>query len=181
MIPSEHALSIINIQQGLFHSPASPYQADALLTGIRLLIKKAGQAEAPIFFAHRTGSGDSSFSVQSSLTQLLPEMGASGRRDIVFIKRYSSCFQHADLAYRFAQAGVKQLVIAGIRTGFCVDMTHHVVSVLGRWTMLTSDVHLTMGNERLPAPNIIGHRNITFARPFVSLSAVAEWYFSIEK
>ncbi len=31
MISSEHALLIIDMQQGLFHGPVSPYQADALL------------------------------------------------------------------------------------------------------------------------------------------------------
>ena len=41
MISSEHALLIIDMQQGLFHSPVSPYQADALLANVCLLIEKA--------------------------------------------------------------------------------------------------------------------------------------------
>ena len=45
MISSEHALLIIDMQQGLFHGPVSPYQADALLANVCLLIEKARQAE----------------------------------------------------------------------------------------------------------------------------------------
>lgn len=86
MISSEHALLIIDMQQGLFHSPVSPYQADALLANVCLLIEKARQAEVPVFFARHTGPDDSPFSAQSPLTQLLPEMGVNGERDIVFIK-----------------------------------------------------------------------------------------------
>ena len=115
MISSEHALLIIDMQQGLFHGPVSPYQADALLANVCLLIEKARQAEVPVFFARHTGPDDSPFSAQSPLTQLLPEMGVNGERDIVIIKRYPSCFQHTDLAHRLAQAGVKQLVIAGMK------------------------------------------------------------------
>jgi hypothetical protein len=38
-----------------------------------------------------TGADDSPFSAQSPLTQLLPEMGVNGERDIVFIRiRFSS-------------------------------------------------------------------------------------------
>ena len=40
MISSEHALLIIDMQQGLFRGPVSPYQADALLANVCLLIEK---------------------------------------------------------------------------------------------------------------------------------------------
>lgn len=181
MISSEHALLIIDMQQGLFHGPVSPYQADALLANVCLLIEKARQAEVPVFFARHTGPDDSLFSAQSPLTQLLPEMGVNGEWDIVIIKRYPSCFQHTDLAHRLAQADVKQLVIAGMKTEFCVDTTCRAASALGWRTVLISDAHSTMDNERLSAPDIIGHHNITLAGPFVTLSTAAEWHFSAEK
>lgn len=92
MISSEHALLIIDMQQGLFRGPVSPYQADALLANVCLLIEKARQAEVPVFFARHTGPDDSPFSAQSPLTQLLPEMGVNCERDIVLIKKYPSCF-----------------------------------------------------------------------------------------
>ena len=181
MISSEHALLIIDMQQGLFHGPVSPYQADALLANVCLLIEKARQAEVPVFFARHTGADDSPFSAQSPLTQLLPEMGVNGERDIVFIKKYPSCFQQTDLAHQLAQAGVKQLVIAGMKTEFCVDTTCRAASALGLRTVLISDAHSTMDNERLSAPDIIGHHNITLAGPFVTLSTAAEWRFSAAK
>lgn len=37
MISSEDALLIIDMQQGLFRGPVSPYQADALLANVCLL------------------------------------------------------------------------------------------------------------------------------------------------
>lgn len=49
MISSEHALVIIDMQEGLFRGPASPHSADAVLTNILLLIAKARQSQVPIF------------------------------------------------------------------------------------------------------------------------------------
>ena len=49
MILSENALLIIDMQQGLFRGPTSPYTSDAVLLNIRLLIEKARQAQVPVF------------------------------------------------------------------------------------------------------------------------------------
>jgi len=68
-----------------------------------------------------------------------------------------------------------------MKTEFCVDTTCRAASALGWRTVLISDAHSTMDNERLSAPDIIGHHNITLAGPFVSLSTAAEWHFSAEK
>lgn len=55
MISSEHALVIIDMQEGLFRGPASPHSADAVLTNILLLIAKARQSQVPIFFIRHVG------------------------------------------------------------------------------------------------------------------------------
>lgn len=59
MFLSENALLIIDMQQGLFHGPASPYAADTVLSNISLLIEKARQARVPVYFARHTGPKDS--------------------------------------------------------------------------------------------------------------------------
>lgn len=46
---SDNALLIIDMQQGLFRGPVSPWSADAVLANIRLLIANARQAEVPVF------------------------------------------------------------------------------------------------------------------------------------
>ncbi len=55
MLLSKYALLIIDMQQGLFHGPVSPYSANQVLSNICLLIEKARQAQVPVFFcpAHR--------------------------------------------------------------------------------------------------------------------------------
>ena len=181
MISSDNALLVIDMQQGLFRGPVAPHSSDSVLENICLLIAKARQDRVPIFFARHTGPDDSPFSEQSPLTQLIAEMDVDAGRDIIFVKKYSSCFRDTILLHHLEQAGVKQLVIAGMKTEFCVDTTCRAASALGWRTVLISDAHSTMDNERLSAPDIIGHHNITLAGPFVTLSTAAEWHFSAEK
>ena len=174
---SDNALLIIDMQQGLFRGPVSPCSADAVLANIRLLIANARHAQVPIFFARHVGPDDSPFSAQGPLTQLIPELDVK-EQDVVFTKRYPSCFRDTELLRELNQRGIKQLVIAGMKTEFCVDTTSRAAPELGFRTVLISDAHTTMDNAHLSATDIIAHHNSTLAGPFVTLSTASGWNFN---
>ncbi|BEU78714.1 cysteine hydrolase family protein [Enterobacter asburiae] len=174
---SDNALLIIDMQQGLFRGPVFPCSADAVLANIRLLIANARHAQVPIFFARHVGTDDSPFSAQGPLTQLIPELDVK-EQDIVFTKRYPSCFRDTELLRELNHRGIKQLVIAGMKTEFCVDTTSRAAPELGFRTVLISDAHTTMDNAHLSASDIIAHHNSTLAGPFVTLSTAGDWHFN---
>lgn len=181
MVSSENALLVIDMQQGLFRGPSSPHSADSVLSNICLLLHKARQAQVPVFFARHTGPDDSPFSEQSPLTQLIPEMSVNADQDVVFIKKYPNCFRDTSLQLQLGKRGIKQLVIAGMKTEFCVDTTCRAAPELGFRTVLISDAHTTMDNSCLSANEIISHHNATLAGPFVTLATAADWSFYSEK
>jgi nicotinamidase-related amidase len=100
------------------------------------------------------------------------------KQDVVFTKRYPSCFRNTELQHELNQRGIKQLVIAGMKTEFCVDTTCRVAPDLGFRTVLISDAHTTMDNEHLFASDIISHHNSTLTGPFVALSTASNWHFN---
>lgn len=175
MMTSESALLIIDMQQGLFRGPAAPFAADSMLSAITLLITKARQSDVPIFFARHIGPDDSPFSEQSPLTRLIPELQVNPQSDVVFTKSYPSCFRETGLQLQLKQRGVKQLVIAGMKTEFCVDTTCRAAPESGFNVVLISDAHTTVDNSHLSAEKIIGHHNQTLAGPFVTLATAADW------
>lgn len=177
MVSSDNALLIIDMQRGLFRGPVSPCSADAVLANICLLIARARQAEVPVFSARHIGPDDSPFSEKGPLTQLIPELDVK-TLDVVFTKRYPSCFRDTELKRELNQRGIKQLVIVGMKTEFCVDTTCRSAPELGFRTVLISDAHTTMDNEHLSASDIIGHHNSTLAGPFVTLSTASDWHFN---
>lgn len=174
---SDNALLIIDMQQGLFRGPVSPFSADAVLANIRLLIANARHAQVPVFFARHVGPDDSPFSAQGPLTQLIPELDVK-EQDVVFTKRHPSCFRDTELLRELNQRGIKQLVIAGMKTEFCVDTTCRAAPELGFRTILISDAHTTMDNAHLSATDIIAHHISTLAGPFVMLSTASGWHFN---
>ena len=177
MILSESALVVIDMQEGLFRGPVSPYRADAVLANIRRLIDDARRAEVPVFFIRHTGPDGSPFSAQSPLTHLLLELNVDVEQDSVIIKKYPSCFRDTRLVPQLRERAVKQLVIVGMKSEFCVDTTCRAAPELGFSTVLISDAHTTVDNENLSARDIIDHHNRTLAGPFVTLSTTVDWRF----
>ncbi|MGE6587821.1 isochorismatase family protein, partial [Raoultella planticola] len=92
-----------------------------------------------------------------------------------------SCFRDTELQLQLSLRGVKQLVIAGMKTEFCVDTTCRAAPEHGFRTVLISDAHTTMDNKYLSASEIIAHHNVTLAGPFVTLATAACWSFHSEK
>ena len=177
MAISESALLVIDMQRGLFYGHPAPHAAETVLSNILLLIDKARHAEAPVFFARHTGPDDSPFSEQSPLTQLIPELVVHEGKDRVFTKRFPSCFRDTELLLRLREKGIRRLIIAGMKTEFCVDTTCRIAAEQGFQVVLISDAHTTVNNEYLSAEQIIGHHNRTLAGPFVRLVTTAEFYF----
>lgn len=174
MISSEYALLIIDMQQGLFRGPVSPYLADSVLSNICLLIEKARQAKVPVFFARHTGPEDSCLSEQSPLTQLIPEMDVNAGHDVIFIKKHPNCFQDTNLQQLLHQQQSRNLIIAGMKTEFCVNATCRAAVALGFRTVLISDAHTTMDNDHLSAREIINRHHVALD-PIVSLVKAADW------
>jgi nicotinamidase-related amidase len=97
-------------------------------------------------------------------------------QDVVFTKRHPSCFRDTELLRELNQRGIKQLVIAGMKTEFCVDTTCRAAPELGFRTILISDAHTTMDNAHLSATTSLP---ITTARwPVRDAVDCRDWHFN---
>jgi nicotinamidase-related amidase len=171
------ALLVIDMQEGLFNGPAKPFDGQRVLDNICRLIAQARMAGAPLFAARHVGPPGSPIEPGSALTQLLPALGIDAQIDTVFEKRRPSCFAGTDLAQRLANAGVGELVIAGMQTEYCVDTTCRAARDLGFQARLVADAHTTMDTPALSAASIIAHHDRTLSGPFVQLVNTADCAF----
>ncbi|MDM8349348.1 cysteine hydrolase family protein [Pseudomonas sp. sp1636] len=171
------ALLIVDMQVGLFHGPERPYQGQRVLANINRLIGKARSADAPIFAARHSGPAGSPIEPGSPLWQLLPELEVEAATDWLFDKTRPSCFFATDLAERLASAGVDRLVIAGMKTQYCIDSTCRMAAELGLQPVLVADAHTCMDTPVASAQTIIEHHNLTLGGPFVQLLSTDELQF----
>ncbi|MCS3425347.1 nicotinamidase-related amidase [Rahnella sp. BIGb0603] len=173
----KRALLIIDMQVGLFNGPDKPHDGLRVLANINCLIEKARHSQIPIFAARHTGPADSPFAPGTPLTQLVPELKIDNSHDKIFDKTRPSCFSGTGLGDWLHQKSIDELVIAGMKTEFCIDTTCRAAADLGFRPVLISDAHTTMDTPILPAPAIIAHHNRTLNGPFVKLISTDEYEF----
>lgn len=171
------ALLIIDMQTGLYDGPEKPFERERVLATINLLIQRARLAGAPIFVARHTGPAGSPIEAGSPLWQLWHGLEVDESRDHLFNKTRPSCFLGTNLEQQLRAAQVKDLVIAGMKTQFCLDTTCRVAVELGFSVVLPEDGHTCMDTPALKAEAIIEHHNATLAGAFVKCTRAAEISF----
>lgn len=171
------ALLIIDMQTGLYDGPEKPFERERVLATINLLIQRARLAGAPIFVARHTGPAGSPIEAGSPLWQLWHGLEIDESRDHLFNKTRPSCFLGTNLEQQLRAAQAKDLVIAGMKTQFCIDTTCRVAVELGFSVVLPEDGHTCMDTPALKAEAIIEHHNATLAGAFVKCTRAAEISF----
>lgn len=180
MLPSsakQQALLVVDMQVGLFNGSDLPYRKDLVLDNVMRLIRAAREAGVMIYAARHTGPKGSPIEPGSKLTQLLPELGIDEARDTVFDKTKPSCFFETDLQSLLMKAGVENLVIAGMKTQYCIDTTCRVSAELGFQAILVGDAHTTTDSPVLTAEAIINHHNATLNGTFVKVINTSDLKF----
>lgn len=172
------ALLIVDMQVGLFHGPQRPYQHERLLDNINRLIGQARSVGVPVMAARHSGPAGSPIEPGSPLWQLIPELDVDVASDWVFDKTRPSCFLATGLAERLAAEGIDQLVIAGMKTQYCIDSTCRAAAERGLQPLLVADAHSCMDTPVASAQTIIAHHNLTLGGAFVQLQNTAELAFA---
>ncbi|GGP28170.1 cysteine hydrolase family protein [Silvimonas amylolytica] len=174
MSASQSALLIIDMQAGHVGGPERPHALTDLLANINILIGKARAAGAPVYAVRHTGPADSPIAAGSPLWQLSAALDIDPTRDRVFDKHRISCFNSTPLAQWLQQDGVSRLIIAGMKTQYCVDTACREAADRGYNAVLASDAHSCVDTPQLAASAIIAHHNATLSGPFVTLQSTAD-------
>lgn len=175
--PKSRALLIVDMQEGLFNGPDTPYERERILANVKQLIANARQAQAPIFAVRHTGPVGSPIEAGSPLTQLLPAMVLDPSRDRLFDKTRPNAFAGTGLADWLRAAAIDELAVAGMKTEYCVDTTCRAAADLGFRPVLVADAHTCMDTPVLPAKSIIEHHNRTLSGAFVTLVETVDCEF----
>ncbi|MCA8403260.1 cysteine hydrolase [Burkholderia cenocepacia] len=173
----KRALLVIDMQVGLFHGPDRPHDGERVLANINRLIHRAHGSGAPVFAVRHTGPAGSPIAPDAPLAALLPELAIDTARDIVFDKTRPNCFAGTRLVEWLHAAGIGEIVIAGMKTQYCVDTTCRAAADLGFRAVLVADAHTCMDTPALAAERIVAHHNATLADPFAVLTTTEACVF----
>jgi nicotinamidase-related amidase len=149
------ALLIIDVQRELFAKALPIYDEERLLTNIRLLEEKAHVAKVPVFWVQH--STDKSLVEGTNGWKLHPAL-IPAKSDNFIRKHHGNAFQDTPLKAELDALHVRTVVVAGLVTHGCVQVTCNGAHELGYDVVLVKDAH---SNYNVKARDVINEWNAT--------------------
>ena len=153
------AILVIDVQQGLCEGPEAAHDCPGTIERINVVTHRARVAGVPVFFIQHESSagylehGSREWQLASGL-----QVDAGDRQ---IRKTTPDSFLRTDLHEALQALGVKDLVVCGMHTEFCVDTTTRKALALGYPVVLVFDAHTSAGNAAIGAQQVIAHHNAT--------------------
>lgn len=144
------------------------YQEERLIANTQLLIEKARQKDSPIFYVMYTEAAGPRAVDQPLWGIIEPIAPTPPPPDSLVIKYHADSFHETDLNELLKSHDIKNLVICGIQTEYCVDTTVKSAYSHGYTIELAMDGHSTYESEELTAEQIIAHHN-SILKQFASI------------
>jgi nicotinamidase-related amidase len=155
------ALLVIDVQTILCKGAHEVFESERIIGRINSIARRARENEVPVvLIQHETVGGEMDYDTES--WKLASGLEVSPV-DIHVRKRATDSFHNTELQALLQARGVKELVICGFQSDFCVDTTTRRALALGYSVTLVADGHSTMDNEVLSAAQITAHHNVTLA------------------
>lgn len=139
------------------------YQENQVVDKAKKLIKKAKDADAPVYYVMYTEPEGSPRAENQPLWQIHPEISPVAQ-DKVIVKYHADSFYETNLDKLLRDNGIETVVLCGVQTEFCVDTTVKSAYSHGYKVELASDCHSTYDSSLLTAEQIIAHHNTILAQ-----------------
>lgn len=179
-VPGTAAVLVIDVQEALFRTSPPPWDAEGVIQRINRITSAARKAGVPVIFVQHDGEAKENLAPFTPGWSLHPDL-ARLPEDLVIRKSTCDAFFETSLEVELRARGVKNLVLAGFATEFCVDSTLRGACGRGLKAIVISDTHTTHDNPVLSARQVIEHHNWAWAnciaRPGVAVLAVNDLTF----
>jgi len=167
---STTALLIIDLQVGNFEEINPIYNDKELLSKSAKLITIARSRKVPVIYIQNNGGKGDPDEYNSPGWEIHP-LVTPMEGEIIIQKTTPDAFHETNLQEILKTQGIKELVIAGLQTEYCIDTTWRRASILGYEVNLVKDTHSTWNTDYLKAEQIIHHHNEVLSGWFVKLKA----------
>ena len=154
------AVLVIDMQRGLCDDPPRPHEAADVVQRINALTGRARAAGVPVAFIQHENDVDLEF--DSERWQLADALHVDAG-DTRIRKTTPDSFLRTPLEAWLAGQGVRQVVICGYSSEFCVDTTVRRAAALGYEVVLAADAHTSHDKPHATGAFIRAHHNATLA------------------
>jgi nicotinamidase-related amidase len=162
-MPKE-AVVIIDVQNGILADPnlvrpdATRAALDAVVARIATLLTQARARDVPVLFVQHDGPTGHRLQKGSPGWLIRPEIAPAPGEPIIHKTACDSFFE-TTLAAELEARQIRQLIVAGCMTQYCVDTSVRRAVSLGYDVTLVADGHMTADTGPLTFEQIIAHHN----------------------
>jgi nicotinamidase-related amidase len=150
------ALIVIDMQVGLFEGDPPRYDAEGVIQRINRVAKTVRGTRGMVVFIQHEDNG--SLRRGTKGWEILPELEREDT-DLLIQKQACDSFYQTGLAEVLETHAVKQLIMTGCATDFCVDTTVRAAASKDYEVVVVEDGHTTRDRPHLEAKSIIVHHN----------------------
>ena len=153
------AVLVIDVQQALCEGPGAAWRCAEMIAHINDITAAARAAQQPVIWVQHAEPG---LELDSPGWQLANGLHTDSA-DLRSNKTTGDAFWHTDLQAQLQAHGIVQLIVCGMHTEYCVDVSTRAALRLGYPVLLVEDAHTSSGNAAITAQQVIAHHNITLS------------------
>jgi nicotinamidase-related amidase len=150
------ALLVIDMQVGLFEGNPPWYDADGVVRRVNEIARTTRAIGGAVIFIQHEDEGSLKRGTRG--WEILPSLERK-ESDLLVQKQACDSFYETNLADVLEKHGVRQLIVTGCATDFCVDTTVRSAASRNYEVVVVKDGHTTKDRPHLNAKSIIDHHN----------------------
>ena len=158
MEPKPVAFLVIDMQVACFPERATGHHAQRVVRAINEIADAVRSASGHVVFIQHDGEPGDPFEPASSGWELLPSLDRLDE-DLLVRKRACDSFYETGLEGLLRERNVRELLISGYATDFCVDTTVRAAMSLDFQVIVAGDAHTTVDRPHLEARSIVEHHH----------------------
>jgi nicotinamidase-related amidase len=169
--PSETALLVIDVQQGIFSRLTPVYNERLLLSNINTLIERFSQSGAKVYLVQH--SNQKTLIAGTRNWKFHPDLNTS-KADSVIHKTHGNAFKETNLKQTLDSHGIQKIMVTGLVTNGCVRATCIAGREFGFHVILVEDGHSSYSKV---AAKLIRDWNRKLSEDFVDLYPTSDIKF----
>jgi nicotinamidase-related amidase len=150
------ALLIIDMQKGMF--TVSRFDLQNVIGNINMIAQRIRKLNGKVIFIQHEGNKEEGYVPNTEEWELIPEISRD-KNDVILRKTACDSFYKTDLEGVLRKNRVKQIIITGCATDYCVDTTIKAATSREYYVFVPKDGHTTADRPSMTAKQVIDHYN----------------------
>lgn len=168
---SDTLLLIVDVQNAI--ADENPYLFTEVLANIKTLLVKFREKKQPVIFIQHDDGIGSDLEANTYGWEIVKDIAPLPGERIIH-KHYNSAFRETTLEMELTDLNIKNLLVVGLQTEYCIDTTIRVAFEKGYKVIIPVKTNTTVDGKYLKAKEIYEHHHHLFDKRFGDIVPVEE-------